>query len=104
MKKRLLVIPLALLALCSCRRDREFETFTQGDEIRLQIGNKVQFTYDPLTCQMGFSRDKLEFRAHTDNMSDFFIVNFTQMPASLDQQVTADLRWTTSRDILTRDD
>ena len=46
--------------------------------------------------------EQTEFRAHTDNMSDFFVATFTELPSYLGQDVTADLVWTTDRDVLTR--
>ena len=52
--------------------------------------------------KLSFSRDRKEFRAHTDNMSDFYAVRFTELPTIQGQTVTADLTWTTERDVLTR--
>ena len=50
---------------------RRRNAFVENNDIRLQIGGTVQFRYDPLTCQLSFSRDRLEFRAQTDNTSDY---------------------------------
>ena len=66
------------------------------------VGGSIPFTYEPNTCQLSFSRDRKEFRAHTDNMSDFYAVRFTELPTIQGQTVTADLTWTTERDVLTR--
>ena len=91
---------LSVLAGCSDQRMRS--AFSENDEIRLMVGGSIPFTYEPNTCQLSFSRDRKEFRAHTDNMSDFYAVTFTELPATLGQTVTADLTWTTERDVLTR--
>jgi hypothetical protein len=98
------ILPLlsALLLLCGCSDTRMRTAFSESDEIRLMVGGTVPFTYEPNTCQLAFSRDRKEFRAHTDNMSDFYAVTFSQIPSTLGQTVTADLTWTTERDVLTR--
>ena len=66
------------------------------------MGGSIAFSYEPNTCQLAFSRDLREFRAYTDTMSDFFVASFSQVPAELGQRLTADLVWTTERDVLTR--
>ena len=91
---------LSVLAGCSDKRMRS--AFSENDEIRLMIGGSIPFTYEPNTCQLSFSRDRKEFRAHTDNMSDFVVATFSELPDYLGQNVTADLVWTTERDVLTR--
>ena len=76
--------------------------FCDNDEIRLLVGGTIAFTYDPNTCQLAFSRDLKEFRAHTDNMSDFYVATFSQVPSELGQRLSADLVWTTEREVLSR--
>lgn len=100
--KKYIAILLAGLLLCSCNPDRDINLFTQNDAIRLQVGKNVQFTYIPLTCQLSFSSDSKEFRANSDNMSDFFVADFSDIPAAEGQKLTADLCWTTETDILSR--
>ena len=96
----LLFAVLTILTGCSDKRMRS--AFSENDEIRLMVGGSIPFTYEPNTCQLSFSRDRKEFRAHTDNMSDFYAVTFRELPSNLGQTVTADLTWTTERDVLTR--
>ena len=98
----ILLILSALVLLCGCSDKRMRIAFSESEEIRLMVGGTVPFTFDPNTCQLAFSRDRKEFRAHTDNMSDFYAVRFTEIPSTLGQTVTADLTWTTERDVLTR--
>ena len=93
---------LCVLLLSACGDQRMQEAFVSNDGVRLMVGRDIPFVYDPLTCQLAFSRDLREFRAHTDNMSDFFVATFTEIPSYLGQNVTADLVWTTERDVLTR--
>lgn len=100
--RHILLSIIAILLLAGCSDKRMRTAFSESDEIRLMVGGTVPFTYDPLTCQLAFSRERKEFRAHTDNMSDFYAVRFSEIPSTLDQTVTADLTWTTERDVLTR--
>ncbi|MBR5076726.1 MAG: hypothetical protein IKX28_06965 [Bacteroidales bacterium] len=100
--RHILLALSALVLLCGCSDKRMRVAFSESEEIRLMVGGTVPFTFDPNTCQLAFSRDRKEFRAHTDNMSDFYAVRFTEIPSTLGQTVTADLTWTTERDVLTR--
>ena len=106
MSRRPFLPPLTLLCatlfLVACVDQRTRNAFSENEGVRLMVGRDITFTYDPATCQLAFSRDLREFRAHTDNMSDFFVVTFTELPAAFGQFVTADLTWTTERDVLTR--
>ena len=101
------VLPCCLALLCvlllsACSDQRMQDAFSENEGVRLMVGRDIPFTYDPATCQLAFSRDLKEFRAHTDNMSDFFVATFTELPSYLGQNVMADLVWTTERDVLTR--
>lgn len=101
--RALLIFATVLLpVLTGCTDKRMRSAFSENDEIRLMVGGSIPFTYEPNTCQLSFSRDRKEFRAHTDNMSDFYAVRFTELPTIQGQTVTADLTWTTERDVLTR--
>lgn len=96
-------LAVLLLLLCGCGTDKRMRSaFTEHEELCLMVGGDLPFVYDPLTCQMAFSRDRKEFRAHTDNMSDFYAVTLSDIPSEPGQCVTADLVWTTRRDVLTR--
>ena len=94
------VVILSVLAGCSDKRMRS--AFSENDEIRLMVGGSIPFTYEPNTCQLAFSRDRREFRAFTDSMSDFFVAAFSRVPDSMGQRLTASLTWTTEREVLTR--
>ena len=98
MKKALIILSACLL-LCSCVDDRFIEPFVQKNVVTMeQEGNPV-FRYDPLTCQLSFNRDRCEFRASTDNMSDYFVLVLDEIPSEKEQKVTGTLTWTTPTDI-----
>lgn len=102
MRQRGILIMMILLLCCSCGRQRRVNAFMEHDELRLQVAGKVQFRYDELNCQLSFSRDRNEFRAQTDNTSDFYTVRLNFIPTQVEETVTADLSWTTDTDILHR--
>lgn len=103
MKRLAAFLALAVL-LCGCNDTRRRNAFVESEDIRLQIGSTIQFRYDPLKCQLAFSRDRGEFRAQTDNTSDYYSIVLSEIPVTLGQRVSGDLTWTTETDILTRDD
>ena len=102
--RRLAAFLAIAVLLCGCNDSRKRNAFVENNDIRLQIGSTIQFRYDPLTCQLAFSRDRREFRAQTDNTTDYYAIVLSEVPANIGQRVSGDLTWTTETDILTRDD
>ena len=102
--RRLAAFLAIAVILCGCNDTRRRNAFVENNDIRLQIGSTIQFRYDPLTCQLAFSRDRREFRAQTDNTSDYYSIVLSEIPANIGQRVSGNLTWTTETDILTRDD
>jgi hypothetical protein len=101
--RRLRVIWLLLtLVLAGCQDERQRAAFCENEGVRLLVGGSIAFSYEPNSCQLAFSRDLREFRAGTDTMSDFFVATFSQVPDALGQRLSADLVWTTEREVLTR--
>ena len=98
----LLLLLTALLLPVSCSDQRMHNAFCESEDIRLMVGGEIPFVYDPGTCQLAFSRELREFRAHTDNMSDFYAVTLSDVPESIGQRVSGDLIWTTSKEVLRR--
>lgn len=102
MKKVLYILLLLPALLCSCVKDDFRPVFIQTEETCLMQRGSTVFSYDPLTCQMGFNREKNEFRVHTDNMSDFYIVTLDRIPVQLGEKVEGTIVWTTETSIYTR--
>lgn len=98
----LLLLLALLLPAVSCSDERMRNAFCESEEIRLMVGGDFPFIYDPATCQLAFSRDLRQFRAHTDNMSDFFSVTLSEVPSGIGQRVSGNLIWTTHKEVLTR--
>lgn len=102
MKLRLSIIALLALCLAGCREHNLSDDFKFDSTIRLEIKGYTIFRYDPLSCQIGFNRDRCEFRIHTDNMSDFYIIRLDEMPAAEGQTVNGTASWTTGDDLHTK--
>ena len=102
MRRLAIILLLSLLALTGCQDERLRNAFCENEGVRLLVGGSIAFSYEPNSCQLAFSRDLREFRAYTDTMSDFFVATFSQVPSALEQRLTADLTWTTEREVLTR--
>lgn len=95
MRKSPLAILILVLLFCGCDRNKEMQVLVEDGTIRLTVGGYNQFVYDAATCQMGFCREKGEFRVGTDNMSDYFILTVSEIPSSVGQVVNCSLIWTT---------
>ena len=102
MRRIAVILLLSLLALTGCQDERQRAAFCENEGVRLLVGGSIAFSYEPNTCQLAFSRDRREFRAFTDSMSDFFVATFSRVPDSMGQRLTASLTWTTEREVLTR--
>ena len=102
MRRIAIILLLSLLALTGCQDERQRAAFCENEGVRLLVGGSIAFSYEPNTCQLAFSRDRQEFRAFTDSMSDFFVATFSRVPSEQGQRLTASLTWTTEREVLTR--
>lgn len=101
MKKRLntftLLIGIILLASCQGKVDPEFIGL---QDFGHQVKDTKVFTYNSLTWQTAFNRERCEFRVHTDNMSDYYCVTLNTVPSSEGQKVKGSVVWTSSSDVI----
>ena len=102
MKRLFFILLLCVAVLTGCQDERQRAAFCENEGVRLLVGGSIAFSFEPNSCQLAFSRDLREFRAYTDTMSDFFVATFSQVPSQLEQRLTADLVWTTEREVLSR--
>ena len=103
MKERLntftLLIGIILLASCQGKVDPEFIGL---QDFGLQVKDTKVFTYNSLTWQTAFNRERCEFRVHTDNMSDYYCVTLNTIPSSEGQKVKGSVVWTSSSDVINK--
>ena len=85
-----------ILSMTACIEEGTYTPeFLTDNTLRMAVGKTDVITFNPLNCQYAFNADQLEFRLHTDNMSDYFIVRLQAEPTKEDQIITAGLlRWT----------
>lgn len=103
MKLRIFPIILATLMTHACTdpgaEDLEFATH---DEIRLEVNGRMVMEYDENTCQIGFNRDRCEFRIMSDTASDYFTVKLDKIPSSSGETLDGTVKWTTETTVETR--
>lgn len=95
MKLRLCILAMLSLGFCSCQGVTELSSFVLDSTVRLELdGNKV-FSYDEADCQLAFNESRCEFRAHSDTMLDYFVLQLSEIPNKTGTAVTANIRWST---------
>ena len=82
-------------ALCGCSDSELFPAFVADSSVRMEIGGSSQFSYDESACTLWFNRERGEFCAGTDNMSDYFKVKLGGVPVMEGEEFRASLEWTT---------
>jgi hypothetical protein len=103
--KRTAAILLLLLPLLiqSCRdKDNVDPAFIASQDLGFSIGGVANFTFNPLTCQTGFNSQHKKVWMHSDTMSDYVTAELSDIPVSKGQRLTADLKWTTARNVKTK--
>lgn len=108
MKTGKLIRLLAALMLTSACGPKGYYTpeFLQDSTLRLAIGDEEVMRYDPYNYQYAYNRGRLEFRIHTDNMSEYVLLTLDEEPTYENQVVTASsIRWTRDNgsDIIKKD-
>lgn len=93
---RLIPLLTALLLASACGPKGYYTPeFLQDSTLRLSVGDEDILRYDPYDYQYAYNREKLEFRLHTDNMSEYVLLSLDEEPTHENQVVTASsIRWT----------
>ena len=92
---------LAAIMAAACNDDI-FPAFVADDSIHLEVNGVTQLRYDETDCQLGYNRERGQFRMCTDRMSDYFSIKMNSLPSNQGDMITADLVWTTKTDVITR--
>ena len=95
MKRILNLLITGLVLFCSCSGNISQNALLRNNQVSLSVDGKEIMHYDNNLCQMGFNRGKGEFRVHTDNMSDYFVITLGCVPTETGKSVTGDVVWTT---------
>jgi len=104
MRKHLSIIIASMILCISCaeKGDGYEKAESSSSTPRMEMAGSEVFSYVPATCQLGFNREKCEFRMHSDTMSDFVVARLSAIPTEKGQKLSADLEWTTERDTKTK--
>lgn len=89
----LLLMAVSLLA-ASCVNEKQREAFAAREDVRLEVGGKTMFESSWDNCQYAFNRDRRTFRAQDDEMRDYYVVQFDNLPLIVGEQVKASVKWT----------
>ena len=100
--KRLIFMIAGLLVLTGCNRYDIDEILLQREEISLSMKGQEVITYSPDTYQLGYNAQTNEFRVFDDNMANWFVLTCDSRPSTEGQELTADLKWTSSNSTKTR--
>lgn len=95
--KKIIILVLALTAV-SCNRFDVDEILLLRKDVSLTWKGEEQFSNDPALCQMGFNSSRNEFRAQTDNLSNWFVIRCSVMPVAEGDEIEADISWTGVKD------
>ncbi len=99
--KKLMIILTALLATASCTQFDISEVLLPREDISLTVKGEEQFSYDKLTCQISHKKSSdspsVEYRVFDERLSKWFIFRCDMMPTDVDQEVNAELSWTSGR-------
>ena len=93
------ILAFGLAAVSGCVKGYGFEKLQENSDIGLMVKGSYAVRYDEANFQMGFNEDRKEFWVTDDNMADYFILAFDEMPSEEGQTVTASIEYTTSDDI-----
>ena len=98
--KRFFIIISFLWVLVSCNENKHMESaLLEQETVCLQIKGKMVHRFDSATSQLGYNASKKQFRMGNDDMSEYFIITCSDIPAREGQSVTANLEWTQNNSI-----
>ena len=97
-------IVLTFISIIGCVGPQPDEVLLPRTEISLTIKGEEVMEHDPLTCQIGYNRERNEFRLVKDNISDWMIFRSNATPSNEGQEVKASLEYTSQSSTKTLSD
>ena len=94
---------IALILLCaSCKEKVEMDLdMYNSDQVSLMVKGKKVFSYDEGDGQLAYNRSLRQFRAGNDDMTSFFIITCSELPRQEEQEIVADIQWTSGSSLKT---
>ena len=97
-------IVLTLISIIGCIGPQPDEVLLPRTEISLTVKGETIMEFDPLTCQIGYSSERNEFRLASDKLANWLVFRSDATPADVGQEVKASLEYTSKKDIIKHDD
>lgn len=83
----------AVLMLSACQKTKVDQDFLNDNKLRLVENGRTIHSFNPLTWQVAYSEDKMEFRVFNDTMSDYYVLTCQELPTFVGQEIKASLKW-----------
>ena len=94
----------SLLALTGCKCYDVDVILLEREDLSLTVKGELQYSYDPLTCQIGQNVTENEYRIYDDALSNWLIVKCDEKPTHEGQELKATISWTTIDDVRKEND
>ena len=101
MIKKLIYIMVSLALATGCVNNMIDQVLLVRDDISLTVKEEVMMSFDENTCQMGYNSARNEYRVYDEKLANWYILRCSAKPTSEGQKITADLEYTTDKDIKT---
>ena len=104
MRKSLPIITLLVILLLGtgCKKKVEMDLdMYNSEQVSLMVKGKKVFSYDEGDGQLAYNRSLRQFRAGNDDMTSFFIITCSDLPRQEEQEITADIQWTSGSSLKT---
>lgn len=99
MKVRTLFAAIAAIvaaSACNPGGTTSLDAFVKDETVRLELDGERVFVHDDSNCQLSFNRQRGSFRALTDTMLDYFVVELDAIPQSEGATAVADIYWSST--------
>lgn len=90
-----IILTISCLMCIACTRSSSLTPFVSDDTVRLEIDGREVFVYDEAFCQLSYNEQRMEFRAMTDTMLDYFCITLDEIPARVGNKANATIVWST---------
>lgn len=101
MIKRLIYIMVLMTAMTACVNNQIDQILLVRDDISLTVKGETMMSFDENTCQLGYNSARNEYRVYDEKLANWYILRCSVKPTSEGQKITADLEYTTDKDIKT---
>lgn len=99
-----ILILMTVAVLSGCAQYDIEEVLLEREDVSLTWKGEEQLVFDPMTWQTGYNPRTYEYRAHDDDMANYFVVKCESRPTVEGEDITASIEWTIETDLKRYDD